>query len=149
MTSPNPTTTRLYNKVAIVTGAASGFGLAITELLAFHGCSVVAADLNSEALYSHFSADSARQPASARVDGRVVGIVADVAGREGWDLVVKTARERYGGLDVVVNNAGTSYRNKVSLELVSGGWVRWLLCDGVLVLRVRVVWSMLTCFSRP
>jgi 3-oxoacyl-[acyl-carrier protein] reductase len=122
MTSLNPSTARLYNKVAIVTGAASGFGLAITHLFASHGCAVVAADLNGEALHSHFPADSSRQPASARVDGRIVGIVADVADRGDWDRLVKTARERFGGLDVVVNNAGTSYRNKVCAALPNTYW---------------------------
>lgn len=112
MASLNPSG-RLYNKVAIVTGAASGFGLAITQLFASHGCAVVAADLNEEALYNHFPADSWKQPASARVDGRVVGIPANVAERGDWDRLGRTARERFGGLDIVVNNAGTSYRNKV------------------------------------
>jgi NAD(P)-dependent dehydrogenase (short-subunit alcohol dehydrogenase family) len=114
MNTPNPTH-RLHNKVAIVTGAASGFGLAITHLFASHGCSVVAADLNADALLAHFPADSSRQPASARVDGRIVGIVGNVEIREDWDVLVKTAKERYGGLDFVINNAGTSYRNKVRL----------------------------------
>jgi 3-oxoacyl-[acyl-carrier protein] reductase len=114
MTTPSPSS-RLQNKVAIITGAASGFGLAITHLFASHGCSIVASDLNESLLHSHFPADSSRQPASARVDGRIVGIVADVASREDWDRLVKTARDRFGGLDIVVNNAGTSYRNKVRL----------------------------------
>ncbi len=112
MTSHNPSA-RLHDKVAIVTGAASGFGLAIAHLFASHGCSIVAADLNGEGLQSHFPGDSSRQPASARVDGRIVGVIANVAERADWDRLVKTARERFGGLDIVVNNAGTSYRNKV------------------------------------
>lgn len=113
MSTPHPSL-RLHNKVAIVTGAASGFGLAITQVFASHGCAVVAADVNGEALASlGFPADSARQPASARVDGRIVGVVADVVERVDWELLVKMARERFGGLDVVVNCAGGSYRNKV------------------------------------
>jgi 3-oxoacyl-[acyl-carrier protein] reductase len=119
MLHPDPSV-RLYNKVAIVTGAASGFGLAITNLFASHGCKIVAADLNGEALHSHFPPDSSRQPASARVDGRIVGIVANVAERADWDRLVKAAKDRYGGLDIVVNNAGTSYRNKVGLDSAGG-----------------------------
>lgn len=115
MTSPNPSG-RLYNKVAIVTGAASGFGLAITQLFASHGCSVVAADVNAEALHSHFPPDSSRQPASARVDGKVVGIAADVTKKDDWDVLARSAKVRFGGLDIVVNNAGTSYQNKVRLS---------------------------------
>jgi 3-oxoacyl-[acyl-carrier protein] reductase len=112
MTSQNPSA-RLNKKVAIVTGAASGFGLAITHLFATHGCAVVAADLNEEALHAQFPADSSRQLPGARLDNRTVGIKANVAEREDWDRLVKTAKERFGGLDIVVNNAGTSYRNKV------------------------------------
>jgi NAD(P)-dependent dehydrogenase (short-subunit alcohol dehydrogenase family) len=113
MTSSNPSA-RLHDRVAIVTGAASGFGLAIAQLFASHGCAVVAADLDRQALHSHFPADSSKQPASARVDGRMVGIEADVQEGADWDRLVKTASERFGRLDIVVNNAGTSYRNKVS-----------------------------------
>lgn len=113
MTSSNPSA-RLHDKVAIVTGAASGFGLAIAQLFASHGCAVVAADLDRQALHSHFPADSSKQPASARVDGRMVGIEANVQEGADWDRLVKTASERFGRLDIVVNNAGTSYRNKVS-----------------------------------
>jgi len=112
MTTPHPTQ-RLHAKVAIVTGAASGFGLATAHLFAHQGCAVVAADINADALHAHFPPDSARQPASARVDGRVVGVVADVAVRADWDRCVEMARQRFGGLDIVVNNAGVSYRNKV------------------------------------
>lgn len=101
---------RLRNKVAIVTGASSEIGLAIIELFASQGCSIVATDFNPEDLHSHFPADSSRQPASARVDGRVVGIPADATDRGQWDKLVRTAKERFGGLDVVINNAITVRR---------------------------------------
>jgi NAD(P)-dependent dehydrogenase (short-subunit alcohol dehydrogenase family) len=120
MTAPHPTQ-RLHAKVAIVTSAASGFGLAITHLFARQGCAVVAVDINAGALHNRFPPDSARQPASARIDGRVVAVVADVAVGADWVRCVEMAKQRFGGLDVVVNNAGVSYRKKVG----------WCLCQFV------------------
>ena len=98
---------RLQGKVAIVTGAASGFGLATTKLFVSHGCSVVAADMNSEALDKQF------KPSPRSIES----VVANVAKKEDWDRMVGAAIEKYGRLDIVVNNAGTSYRNKPTLEV--------------------------------
>ena len=77
MTPPNPAYS-FHIKVAIVTGAASGFGQAVVELSASHSWFIVAANINAEELHSHFSADSSRQLALARVDRSVARIVANM-----------------------------------------------------------------------
>jgi NAD(P)-dependent dehydrogenase (short-subunit alcohol dehydrogenase family) len=84
---------RLEGKIAIVTGAASGIGRATTELFAAEGARVVAVDLN--------------EAAGRELDGDSVAFVrADVASRADVERVVRGAVERFGGLDILFNNAG-------------------------------------------
>ncbi|KAL9625574.1 MAG: hypothetical protein Q9160_000287 [Pyrenula sp. 1 TL-2023] len=97
---------RLEGKAAIVTGAASGFGLAITQRFTSEGCSVIAADLNSSALDSNFASTSS-----------VHAVVANVTSSSDWANLAKTAVSKFGALDILVNNAGTSYKNKPTLEV--------------------------------
>jgi NAD(P)-dependent dehydrogenase (short-subunit alcohol dehydrogenase family) len=84
---------RLKGKVAIVTGAASGIGRATTLLFADEGASVVAVDLN-EAAGRELEGDS------------VAFLRADVARGADVARAVHTAVERFGGLDILFNNAG-------------------------------------------
>lgn len=79
-------------KVAIVTGAAGGVGGAVTRQLVERGASVVAVDLSS-------SVHELEADAVAAVEG-------DASQAETAERAVRTARERWGGLDVLVNNAG-------------------------------------------
>ncbi|KAK5202739.1 hypothetical protein LTR41_011514 [Exophiala xenobiotica] len=95
---------RLAGKVAIITGAASSFGLATVHKFLTEGAQVVAVNLNSDALNQHFAASA------------VTTVVANVASLADWESVVKTTLEKYSMLDILVNNAGTTYRNKPSLE---------------------------------
>jgi NAD(P)-dependent dehydrogenase (short-subunit alcohol dehydrogenase family) len=84
---------RLEGKVAIVTGAASGIGRATTELFAAEGARVVAVDLNEAA------GRELERPSVAFVR-------ADVASGADVQRVVRAAVERFGGLDILFNNAG-------------------------------------------
>ena len=98
---------KLDGKVAIVTGAASGFGRAIAECFALQGARVIAADINGEgvrALASGFGKS-------------VVPVTCDVSRKADVDKTVRAAIEAFGGLDIVVNNAGITHRNQPLLEV--------------------------------
>ena len=96
---------RLQGKIAIVTGAASGFGEGIARRFAAEGASVVAADMNLE---------GARRLAAEIGAVAVGGDVSQGADARG---IVDAAVRSFGGLDVVVNNAGTTHRNRPMLEV--------------------------------
>ncbi|EJM39648.1 dehydrogenase of unknown specificity, short-chain alcohol dehydrogenase [Pseudomonas sp. GM33] len=86
---------RVEGKVCIITGAASGIGREDALLLAREGAKVVLTDLNEEA---------GRQ-AAAEIGANALFIRHDIASESDWQHVVKTTVERFGRLDVLVNNA--------------------------------------------
>jgi len=90
----------LNGKVAIVTGAARGIGLATAEELSRRGASVVVVDL----------ADDAAAAAADSLPGPAMGRGADVTDRGAMQAVVAEAVERFGGVDVIVANAGIASR---------------------------------------
>ncbi|MBV9118416.1 MAG: glucose 1-dehydrogenase [Acetobacteraceae bacterium] len=96
---------RLQGKIAIVTGAASGFGEGVARRFAAEGARVVAADLNLEG--------------ARRLAGEIGGLAVGGDVSKGADVVaiVQAAQREFGGLDVVVNNAGTTHRNQPMLEV--------------------------------
>ncbi len=101
---------RLKDKVAIVTGAASGFGTGIVERFAAEGAKVVCADLNGA---------GARKVANKLNDagGTATAAEADVTSSEQVKAMVETAVGSYGGLDIIVNNAGMPQRNRPMLDV--------------------------------
>ncbi|GAA3207016.1 SDR family NAD(P)-dependent oxidoreductase [Actinocorallia longicatena] len=86
----------LNGKVALVTGASSGIGEAIALALAEQGAKVVAGARRTERLAA----------LAGRACGEVVPVALDVTGRRSAEAAVAAAVERFGGLDVLVNNAG-------------------------------------------
>jgi 3-oxoacyl-[acyl-carrier protein] reductase len=92
---------RLKDKVAIVTGAGSGFGAGIAKRFAEEGAKVIVNDINA-----------AGENVAKEVGGRFVQ--ADVTQGAGWEKLV---REAGGELAIVVNNAGWTHRNKPFLEV--------------------------------
>src|SRR3546814_17978349 len=95
---------RLEGKTVVVTGAGSGFGAGIARLFAAEGGRVVLADINGEAAST----------VAAEVDragGTAVGLEADVTRRSDVAAMMRAALDRYGRLDVLVNNAGPAHRN--------------------------------------
>ncbi|HSC23678.1 MAG TPA: SDR family oxidoreductase [Casimicrobiaceae bacterium] len=101
---------RLENRIAIVTGAGSGFGAGIATRFATEGARVVVNDLRRDA-----AEDTAN--AIARRGGRAVACSGDVSSDGDVARLVATAIDAFGGLDVVVNNAGTTHRNQPMLDV--------------------------------
>jgi NAD(P)-dependent dehydrogenase (short-subunit alcohol dehydrogenase family) len=91
----------LTGKVALVTGGARGIGFATAQALVARGASVVIVDLEAEA--------SARAAAQVH-DERALGLAGDVTDRSAMQRAVAATVERFGGLDVVVANAGIASR---------------------------------------
>ncbi|MBU6438891.1 MAG: SDR family oxidoreductase [Betaproteobacteria bacterium] len=131
---------QLSHKSALVTGAASGFGRAIAERYAREGASVLIADLD---------ADGAEAAAEAlRAQGaRAAAVRCDVSSSADYAAAVARAVSEFGGLDIVVNNAGTTHANKPALQVTEAEFDR--------VMRVNLkslYWSAqhaLPVLSRP
>jgi 3-oxoacyl-[acyl-carrier protein] reductase len=84
------------DKVAIVTGAAQGIGLAYAQLLAERGARVVVADINGEKAGE----------AAAKIGAAAKAVTTDVASVESCQACAYAAIEAFGGIDYLVNNAG-------------------------------------------
>jgi len=102
---------KLTGKVALVTGAASGIGLATAELFAREGATVVLSDI---------------QDAKGEAEAKRIGehyFHQNAASEEEWIAVLKTIRERHGRLDILVNNAGMAIGGDIT-ELSLADWRR-------------------------
>ena len=110
------TTRPLDGKTAIVTGGTRGIGAAIAALLAEHGAAVVVSGRDAARL-QHAVQELEERGAS------VHGVVADAAKREDADRLVEAAKERYGRLDLLVNNAGIT-RDGLLIRMKDDDWDR-------------------------
>ena len=101
---------RLRDKIAIVTGAGSGFGKGIAQRFAAEGARVVLNDLDVE---------NGERTVREIVDvgGNARFVQGDVSKDADVRRLVEFAIAQYGGLDVVVNNAGTTHRNQPMLDV--------------------------------
>ncbi|RDL30994.1 Uncharacterized protein BP5553_09783 [Venustampulla echinocandica] len=105
---------RLSGKVAIVTGAGSGFGEAIAHGFVREGAHVLVADI---------AVANGQKVAAAITDkhypgsGSAIFVQFDVTKREAWVLALELAKSKFGKLDIVVNNAGTTYKKQTSMDV--------------------------------
>lgn len=97
-------------RIAVVTGAASGIGLAIATSLAARGVLVALMDIEHDALHE----------AAATLSGAgatVLPLVVDVSNREKMYEAAATVRDRFGGLDILANNAGVVHNSAPLYEV--------------------------------
>jgi 3-oxoacyl-[acyl-carrier protein] reductase len=99
---------RLKNKVVIITGAGSGFGAGIARRFSEEGADIVVADIDQ----------ASGERIAREVEGKFVH--ADVTRGDDWAKLVRAA----GALDIVVNNAGWTHRNKPYLEVTEAEFDR-------------------------
>jgi 3-oxoacyl-[acyl-carrier protein] reductase len=97
---------RLKDQVAIVTGAASGFGAEISRRYVAEGAKVAVADMNEEGA----------KKVAAELGANAFSIKCDVTKRADIDALVAATLKHFGTLDIVVNNAGYSHKNQPMLE---------------------------------
>ena len=109
---------RLAGKRAVVTGAGRGLGASVAELFAREGARVVVSDV--DAISAH---GTARRIVDA--GGEAVGLHADVTSATDAERLTQVAVERFGGLDVLVNNAGIASAGTVC-EVTPEEWDRVL-----------------------
>ncbi len=89
---------QLSGKAAIVTGSSRGLGLASARALAAEGCRVCLCARGADAL----------ERAAAGLSGSPVAVAADLSTPSGAELVVRTALDAFGAIDILVNNVGTA-----------------------------------------
>jgi 3-hydroxybutyrate dehydrogenase len=109
---------RLKDKVAYVTGAASGIGRAIAEIYAREGAAVAIADLNADA------AGAAARDIQQN-GGRAIGVVVDVTDEAQVNASVEKTVAEFGGVDILVANAGIQIVHPVE-EFTFAEWKRLL-----------------------
>jgi 3-oxoacyl-[acyl-carrier protein] reductase len=98
---------RLQDKVAIVTGAASGFGAEIARQYALEGARVTVADIN----------EAGARDVAAAIGAQALAVRCDVTRRADIDAMVAATVKAFGRLDIVVNNAGWTHRNQPLLDV--------------------------------
>jgi NAD(P)-dependent dehydrogenase (short-subunit alcohol dehydrogenase family) len=107
------------DRTALVTGAARGIGLAIAERFIAEGTRVALVDIDG----------AAATAAAGQLGKNALAIIADVTNTEDVERAVATPVERWGRLDIVVNNAGITGRSFPIWELSDEDWQRVIACD--------------------
>jgi len=98
---------RLTNKIAIVTGAASGFGAEIARQFVAEGAKVAVADIN----------EAGAKDVAGAVGANAIAVRCDVSQRVDVDALVQATVAAFGRIDIVVNNAGWTHKNGPLLDV--------------------------------
>ncbi|KAK7509962.1 3-ketoacyl-reductase-like protein [Phyllosticta citriasiana] len=123
---------RLQGKVAIVTGGSSGFGAAISRAFAAEGAHVFVCDINAEG----GRAVAASNPSNLTFQQL------DVTKSAQWDAAIEAAVAAHGRVDILINNAGTSYAHKPTLQVTEDEF------DRVFAVNVKSVYLGTNAFAR-
>jgi len=107
------------NKTVLITGAGSGIGRAAAETFARQGARVAVADVNQPS-----AEDTAR--AIRQAGGEATAFAADVSQRASVDALVAAARQAYGKIHVLVNNAGIALPSMSIVDVEAAAWRRVL-----------------------
>ena len=117
---------QLKDKIAIVTGAAGGFGEGIARLFVAEGAKVLIADLDGDKAAT----------VAALLGPNARAVRCDVSRRADIDAAVKACVDAFGVPDIVVNNAGTTHRNQSMLEVDEATF------DRVFAVNVKSIYHM-------
>ncbi|MDB5548608.1 MAG: fabG [Tardiphaga sp.] len=117
---------RLKGKTALVTGGASGFGAEIARSYVREGAKVVILDLNK----------TGAEAVAKEAGGGTIAFAGDVTKKSDIDAAVKTVVDAFGSLDIVVNNAGWTFRNKPLMEVTEDEF------DKVFAINVKSIFLM-------
>ena len=121
---------RLKGKTALVTGAAQGFGFGIAETFVREGARVAVLDING---------DKAKEAAKA-IGRKAFAVTCDVGKAKSVDKAVEKILAKVGRLDIVVNNAGTTHRNKPMTEVTEEEF------DRIFAVNVKSIYLMARAF---
>lgn len=119
---------KLQNKVAIITGAASGMGKETAILYAQEGAKVVVSDLNLEGANATVEAIKA-------AGGEAFAVKTNVASLEDINALIDTTVENYGTVDILVNNAGIMDNFEPAGEVEDERWERIFAINTTSVMR--------------
>ena len=98
---------QLAGKVAIITGAGSGFGTGMAEAYIREGAKVIIADINAEA----------GERVAKSLGAHAKAVATDVADGDAVQAMVQACVDSFGVPDIVINNAGTTHRNQPMLQV--------------------------------
>ncbi len=105
---------RLTGKIAIITGASQGMGMAHARAFVTHGAKVILGDLN----------EKAGNALASELGSSAIFVKQDVARAEDWRAVLRAGEERFGTINVLVNNAGILGALAATIELSEAEFLR-------------------------
>jgi len=127
---------RLQDKTAIITGAGQGFGEGIARRFVEEGARVLVADINPD------TAEKVTAELNSGRQGAASAYTGDVSKAEDVQAMVTAVSDLWGGLDIVVNNAGVTHRNKPLLDVTEDEF------DRIMGVNVKSIWHA-ACAAAP